>query len=261
MNDYESKKQERIKRYEELAAKNKAAAVATHTRAHEMAEVIPFGQPILIGHHSEGKDRRYREKIHRTFKKSFELDKKANYYEEKAVSAASNQSISSDDPEAITKLKEKIAAAEENQAKMRAFNKCLRAKDNDGMLALGFNQAMINELAKPDFCGRVGFADYQMTNNNSNIHRMKERLSRLEKLSTQTTTQVKHGDITIIRNVDENRLQIVFPDKPDDEIRKQLKSRGFRWSPTSGVWQRQLSNTAIWYAEDLVREINNPNKD
>lgn len=36
-------------------------------------------------------------------------------------------------------------------------------------------------ILQPDFCGRVGYADYELTNNNANIRRMKQRLEQLEK--------------------------------------------------------------------------------
>lgn len=52
-----------------------------------MASVIPFGQPILIGHPSEQRDRNYRDKIHNTFGKAFAMQDKAAYYEDKAENA------------------------------------------------------------------------------------------------------------------------------------------------------------------------------
>lgn len=40
------------------------------------------------------------------------------------------------------------------------------------------------------------------------------------------------------------RLQIFFDDKPDDQVRALLKANGFRWSPSRGAWQRQLTGNA-----------------
>lgn len=256
MNSYETKRQAKQARFEELAEKNRAAGQAAGKTARSMADMIPFGQPILVGHHSEGRDRRYRARIQSTFEKSAELEEKAKYYAGKAANAESNRIISSDDPEAVTKLKEKIAKAEESGAKMRAFNKCMRKGDNAGMLALGFSQGMIDELIKPDFAGRLGFADYQMSNNNGNISSMKKRLARLEQQSTDTTTEKQAGDIRIVDNVEDNRLQLFFPGKPSEEVRRLLKSRGFRWSPMSGAWQRHRSNGATWEANYITEQIN-----
>ena len=154
MNEYEQKQQNRVERFRELAEKNKTAAAAAWARGHEMASVIPMGQPILVGHHSEKADRRYRARIESTFQKASRLEEKATYYENKAASVSS--AISSDDPDAVTKLRDKIAAAEGKGTKMREFNKCLRKKDTAGMLALGFSQQEIDELSKPDFAGRLG---------------------------------------------------------------------------------------------------------
>lgn len=56
-------------------------------KAKEMASVIPFGQPILVGHHSEKRDRNYRDRIHNTFGKAFEEQEKADYYSGKAENA------------------------------------------------------------------------------------------------------------------------------------------------------------------------------
>lgn len=256
MLDYETRRQNRIARYKELAEKNNELSEKKYKQAHDMASVIPFGQPILVGHHSESRDRNYRKRIGQTFDKAHELSEKADYYENKAASAESNNTISSDDPEAVTKLKEKIADAEESQKKMKEFNKLLRKKDNAGMLALGFSQALIDELSKPDFCGRVGFASYRLTNNSANIRRMKERLAHLEKLSKAETTEKTFGDIKIIDNVELNRLQIVFPDKPSEEVRHELKSNGFRWSPSEGAWQRQRSNAATYAANRVIGHLN-----
>lgn len=48
-----------------------ARADHLHTQAQEASSHIPFGQPILVGHHSERRDRRTRDKISRTYDKAF----------------------------------------------------------------------------------------------------------------------------------------------------------------------------------------------
>lgn len=55
--------------------------------AKNKASAIPMGQPILVGHHSEKRDRKYREKIDNTFRKAFQEADKARYYEAKAETA------------------------------------------------------------------------------------------------------------------------------------------------------------------------------
>ena len=107
MNSYEEKQEARRARYEEKASRLRDEAHRLHDQAHEMASAIPFGQPILVGHHSEGRDRRYRDRIHNTFGKAFATMDKADYYEEKAAKVGSG-GISSDDPDALDKLNDKL---------------------------------------------------------------------------------------------------------------------------------------------------------
>lgn len=70
MNAYEEKQNRRRARYEARASRAEAEANETSERARDMLHVIPPGQPILVGHHSEGRDRRFRAKIGDTFRKA-----------------------------------------------------------------------------------------------------------------------------------------------------------------------------------------------
>jgi len=70
--DYEERREAKKDRYQELSDKNKKKSEDGFDQAHKMADVIPFGQPILVGHHSEQRDRNYRAKINRKYEKSFE---------------------------------------------------------------------------------------------------------------------------------------------------------------------------------------------
>jgi hypothetical protein len=86
MNTYEAKQAARKANYEIRAAQAQRQADTTHAQAQTMAQAIPFGQPILVGHHSERSDRRYRERVSRSYEKSYELQKKAEHYADKAAS-------------------------------------------------------------------------------------------------------------------------------------------------------------------------------
>src|SRR3546814_13969605 len=80
---------------EARAAQAQTQAAAAYGRARQMGEAILFGQPVLIGHHSEGRDRNYRQRLHNTFGKIFDLQKKAAHYTKKAPSVGDG-GISSD---------------------------------------------------------------------------------------------------------------------------------------------------------------------
>lgn len=255
MNAYEAKKQARIERLQAAAERAEERAEAKFSQASRMASVIPFGQPILVGHHSEGRDRRYRERIGKAMDKGCEEMKKAEYYADRAAAAENNTAISSDDPEACDKLAVKIAEAEKLQETMREFNKAMRKGDNARMLELLGTQARVDKMLEPDFCGRKGFADYQLQNNNANIRRMKERQAQLAKRANDEETEREINGVRIVENVDENRLQMFFDGKPSEVIRKELKGSGFRWSPMAGAWQRHRSSSATWNAERIAKLV------
>jgi hypothetical protein len=50
----------------------------------ELMSLIPLGQPILVGHHSERKARADHERINNKFRQQFEHDNAAKYHREKA---------------------------------------------------------------------------------------------------------------------------------------------------------------------------------
>lgn len=55
-------------------------------------------------------------------------------------------------------------------------------------------------------------------------------------------------------NTETNRIQLFFDEKPDADMRTELKSNGFRWAPGIKAWQRQLNDNAI-RAADRIRCI------
>lgn len=56
----------------------------------------------------------------------------------------------------------------------------------------------------------------------------------------------------IVKNFSEDRLQIIFPGKPDSETISKLKSNGFRWSPRFMAWQRQLTDNSYYACARVV---------
>ncbi len=105
---YNEKKQNRIERYRNLANKASKESDQAYRTQKKMWDNIPFGQPILVGHHSEQRDRNYRNKAWNLMGKSVKLGEKSEYYENKANTVENSNVISSDDPLAIQKLKEKL---------------------------------------------------------------------------------------------------------------------------------------------------------
>jgi len=166
-----------------------------------------------------------------------------------------NRTISSDNPDASDLIKLKISRLEKFQSKMVGFNKALRKNDIETMHDLDFTDKQIEALKKPDFCNRVGFPSYALTNNSANIRRLKKRLEQIEKSSTVPPVSEKINGVTMEENQELNRLQLFFSGKPSEEIRKQLKQSGFRWSPRESAWQRHRSVQALYVAREILNNL------
>lgn len=260
MNAYEIKQEARRERYEEKAEKLRAEARRLHGQAHDMLSAIPLGQPILIGHHSEKRDRRYRDRIESTFGRAFGDMEKAKYYERKAESVGKG-GISSDDPDALKKLWEKLDALKKKQALMKAVNAAIRKhktpeKQIPAIVALGISEATAQKLLEPNCYGGQGFMSFSLQNNNANIRRVEQRIKELEQAAERNVTQEEEGNgYTYREDAEENRVMFIFDGKPDAGIRDILKGRGFKWSPTRGAWVRMLNNAGRYAASEVRAEL------
>lgn len=244
-------------RYEELAAKKQQASNAACDRSSQMAAAIPFGQPILIGHHSERRDRNYRNRIHTIMGQSVKLQETSDYYANKAAGVGT-AGISSDDPSAVHQLQKKLEGLEEAQQRMKDANKIVRKAITDeekisGMVALGLSEKAAKEALKPLY-GRPGFAQYQLSNNNAEIRRVKQRIKDLEALASRTGQDEETEAYTYKECKLENRCMFIFEGKPDEQKRNILKGHGFKWSPTRGAWVRQLNANGL-YAAKTVKKL------
>ena len=240
--DYQERKEARIDRMEERAARAQAESSAASHAAHEIMRHIPPGQPILVGHHSERHHRRDLDKIDRNMRKSIEAGEKAAYYASRAASAASNHAISSDDPDSMEKLEAKLAALQAAQEEDKALNAYYRKhKTVKGFPGISDEEAARadKELSEMREAIRRPVPSWQLSNRNAEIRRTKDRIAQLRSVDEMEHTEIEFDGGTIITNEDVNRVQILFDEKPDESTRSKLKTYGFRWSRTEGAWQTQ----------------------
>lgn len=100
------------------------------------------------------------------------------------------------------------------------------------------------------------FPAYELASIRGKIERTEQRLAELDRreqqaAEPQTGTAFDGGQI--VRNIDLNRLQILFDAIPDAGTRAALKQNGFRWSPKNQAWQRQLTDNAERAARQVLR--------
>ena len=165
--------------------------------------------------------------------------------------------ISSDDPNALEKLKERVEKLKKHQELMKAANAAIRLKnteEGDRRLAeLSFTPKEIEMLRTPDYCGRVGYPSFELSNNNANIRRLEDRIKELEKRQTEEAPEgwtFEGGEVVI--NTELNRVQIIFDGKPDEEMRAKLRHNAFKWAPSQGAWQRQYTRNALYAAKEVT---------
>lgn len=100
------------------------------------------------------------------------------------------------------------------------------------------------------------FPAYELASIRGKIERIEQRLAELDRREQQTAepqTGTAFDGGQIVRNIDLNRLQILFDTIPDAATRAALKQNGFRWSPKNQAWQRQLTDNAERAARQVLR--------
>lgn len=163
--------------------------------------------------------------------------------------------ISSDDPDAREKLAGKIAKLQKLQDTMKAVNAYYKKnKTLEGCPDLTAEQAakLAASMARDWRQDPRPFESYQLTNNNANIRRLQQRLDEMKRLEEKPLDGWNFDGGRVEANADENRLQVFFDEKPDEEKRGEMKRNGFRWAPSAGAWQRQLTRNAVYSAKHFI---------
>jgi len=265
MNDYEKKLEAKRERLEDRADKKRAEGNARLATAHRIHDGIPMGQPILVGHHSERRHRRDLERADTNIRKGLEAREYADELAHRAEGLGTH-GISSDDPEAISKLRIELEQLKANREWETSINKQLRA------LAKGFKKEFRREPTQTDHVDMIeaidppsnlkaqllrharAFAWLPKFGNNTqaSIKRIEARIAELEKRDAAPERVIVGDGFRIVDNKLANRTQVIFNAIPSPELRAKLKFEGFRWSPAEGAWQRHLSNGAWYHATRIL---------
>jgi hypothetical protein len=160
------------------------------------------------------------------------------------------QGVKSNDPEALEYLQAKLARLEAAHDEMKQANAYYRKhKTLDG--CPGIPEKAREWLTRPGVFAKgdgtplalygCPYPAYALQNSNANIKRIRERLEALKAVKASPTQEEQHNGCTYLENSEIMRVQLVFGGKPDEATRALLKANGFRWSPSQGAWQRQLT--------------------
>ena len=220
--DYEERKQMKKERYEELAENARQRSKEYFATHDKISSHIPLGQPILVGHHSEKGHRRDLKRMANAMDKSISESDKADYYDNKVATIESNSAISSDDPQAIQKLEQKLEQLEKQKI-------AIKARDHEW---------------------------YELPYINKDIKQIKDRIQQLKKLDEIDFEDIAFNGGKVVHNKEINRIQILFDNIPDEKIRDLLKSYCFKWSRYEKAWQRLFNKNGIYAANRVIEQIN-----
>lgn len=223
---YRERRLRKAERLREWAEKRKTRSAAAFKTAATIADGIPMGQPILVGHHSEKRHRADIARIDNGMRKGIEHEHKAADMTSRAanIEAAADDAIYSDDPDAIEQLRERVEALEARRQRMKAENAAYRKGDPAYAALMGISvEAAAHvraEIAKGYSWCQQPHPAYSLQNLGGNISRQRKRIEKLER-------QAK---------AEQSDCAIEFPSKPSEAVRTVLKARGWRWSGARGVW-------------------------
>ena len=168
-----------------------------------------------------------------------------------------NSVIRADDPKAVEMLKENLEGFEGRQEYMQKVNDYYKANGTvigcpgiDKETAVHLD-GRVNEHQSTPYPGRF-FKD-----NFAEINRLKSNIDRLENKPETMFMGWHFGGGEAVINLANNRLQLMFAEKPNDDERAVLKKNGFKWAPTAKAWQRPLDFKSMAAAEriDFIKPL------
>lgn len=244
----------KVEKRQEWATKAEARSDAAFNGVRRIADHIPMGQPILIGHHSEGRHRRDLARIDNGMRKAVEESKLAAHHTEKAagLEAQLDKNIYSDDLDALEALEARIAELEAQRTRWKAENAAFRKGPAAFATLMGVDaerEVVLRAKIMADYSWcRQPHPAYSLQNLGANIARLKKRLEEVRIRQRNTVAAEEKGGCVIA--VRDGWAQVVFAEKPERSILNALKEAGFRWGKGS------------WYGEEsklpqAVRDFNN----
>jgi hypothetical protein len=219
------------------ASKRVAKADAAFKAAKAVADMIPLGQPILVGHHSEKGARADAKRIENGMRAGIESERMAVRHERAAATLESRlkRNIFSDDADAVENLKKRIADRERMVERMKFVNKAHAKFAKTGAMPEGVSEAEAEKIRnyKPTYSWEPHpYPPYALANLRQQIAADRKRLGHVEQMSQRAEAAQEAAGGVLIEG--DQFVRVTFAEKPAREVLNDLKANGFRWS--SGSW-------------------------
>lgn len=271
------RKEQRLENRLTWAASRDAKAAAKFEGVRRIADNIPLGQPILVGHHSEKHARKDQERMHNGMAAGVASQKMAEHHRSVAdgIERQLDRSIFSDDTDAVEALEARIGEREAKRARMVLVNKLYRKGDAAGLAAIGSDlEALRAACAKAGgYFGKQPHMPYEMTNLGGLITADKKRLQAIKAQAERAEQAAAAGGL-LVQYHKGQRFEIIpcpdcatagsggclcggsgkrghhtedaryyvsltFEDKPARAILDALRAAGFHWG--AGRWTGETS--------------------
>lgn len=171
-----------------------------------------------------------------------------------------NNPIKSDDPQAVEKLNAKLEACQKHHDLMKSVNSYYQ-KNGTAVGCPGIVESQAKAIDNKIQNGRywnLPFPSYALQGSSQEIRRLKQRIAELTHNREVGFVGWDFEGGKAVANRENNRLQLLFDEKPDEARRTELKRNGFHWSPSEQAWQRLLNDSAIYSASriDFLKPLN-----
>jgi hypothetical protein len=248
---YRERRLAKADRLRDWADKRAEKSANAFESARAIADNIPLGQPILVGHHSEKRHRRDIARIDNGMRKGIEHENKARDMSSRAdnIEAAADSAIYSDDPDALDALTAKLACLEAERERVKAVNKMIRAK---GL------EACASELTAAEMASLMsvvrhqayyhaetrGYPPYHSSNLSGNISRLRKRIAGMSGQPAIAAKVAASGDTATARAGLKVHATMTTPSRPGKQPRPVWNVGGNLafWRPLltdlGGTWYR-----------------------
>lgn len=238
----------RLAKREQWAEKAEARAEQRHATAHSILDPIPLGQPILVGHHSEGRHRRALDRADANMRKAVEETGLARHHEQKADGLARqlDRSIFSDDADAIEQLRAKITALTEQRDEYKRLNAWWRKHGTmQGCPGVSDEAAAKLDAEIPTRYSweRQPVPKWRISNIGAEIRRAGERIVEIDRRQARTTGAQASGGVLVEGTGD--YVRVTFAEKPAHKVLDALRAAGFQWGGGSWVGRRDALPAGI----------------
>lgn len=166
--------------------------------------------------------------------------------------------ILSNDSLAIVKLQDKLESLQALQEKMKSVNAYYRKhKTLDDCPDLTFDECekLKSSMNNGWHIEDKPYPTWALSNNNATIRATEARIKKLSEVKAAGTTEIETDAFRVVKNTEAMRLQLFFDGKPESNIISLLKSNGFRWAPSIGCWQRQLTSNAEYSLKKITAAL------